>query len=257
MAKKLALILSPSKLMNDVIPSVQTEGGIPEFLKQSEALVKELRTVSVSTWKQKMKITDELAQLTADRFNQWSPAQVKKKGTPAAATFSGEAFKALQASNWNAKQWKEAADKLVVLSAVYGALRANDLMLPYRLMVGTPYKTAEGISLYQYWSKTVTEYFNTRLGKDGVLLNLASDEYSKMLDRKSLLARWVDFKFLQKQSDGSFKNIATFSKQARGSVAKYVIENQIKSAEQVQQFNAEGYSFAKKLSSENEWVFVR
>jgi cytoplasmic iron level regulating protein YaaA (DUF328/UPF0246 family) len=257
MAEKLALILSPSKLMNDAIPAVQANGELPEFLKQSESLVKELRTVSVSTWKQKMKITDELAQLTVDRFNQWSPTQIKKKGTPAAATFSGEAFKALQAASWNAKQWKEANDKLVVLSAVYGALKASDLMLPYRLMVGTPYKTQEGISLYQYWSKTVTDYFNARLGKNGVLLNLASDEYSKMIDRKSFQARWVDFKFLQKQSDGSLKNIATFSKQARGSVAKYVIENNIQSAEQAQQFNAEGYSFAKKLSSENEWVFVR
>jgi len=257
MATKVALILSPSKLMNEVVPELATTTDIPQFLKQSEALIQELRTVSVSQWKQKMKITTELAELTHQRFAHWKIPTLKKQGTPAAATFSGEAFKALNAASWSEKQWRVASEKLVVLSAVYGALRANDKMLPYRLMVGTPYKTSQGISLYQYWSNTITTYFNARLGKKGVLLNLASDEYSKMIDRKSLEARWIDFKFLQQQSNGSLKNIATFSKQARGTVAKYIIENNVSEIKDMQAFAEEGYAFRKDLSTENEWVFVR
>jgi cytoplasmic iron level regulating protein YaaA (DUF328/UPF0246 family) len=123
-------------------------------------------------------------------------------------------------------------------------------------MVGTPYKTKTGKTLYSYWSETVTKQLEMEIARDGFLLNLASDEYFKLIDTKVFNRKIIHFKFFQTKGN-DLKSIPTFSKQARGSMARFVIESKAKSIETLKKFKEDGYSFNEKLSDENTLVFVR
>jgi cytoplasmic iron level regulating protein YaaA (DUF328/UPF0246 family) len=178
------------------------------------------------------------------------------KGIPAAMLFSGEAFKSLDAKSFTKLNWKNAQSSLRILSGFYGLLKPTDTVLPYRLMVGTPYKTKSGKSLYSYWSEAVSKNLEKEISSKGYLLNLSSYEYFKLIDTKNFNRKILHFKFFQSKGK-ELKSIPTFSKQARGSMARFVIETCPKSVIDLQKFNAEGYSFNEKLSNENTLVFVR
>ena len=241
--------------MNELSPEFNGDATRPQFIPQTEKLCAELKTVGVDEWKIKMKITNELASNTRDRFHNWNKKDLSK-GIPAAMLFSGEAFKSLDARSFSKLNWKHAQASLRILSGFYGLLKATDTALPYRLMVGTPYKTKAGKTLYSYWSETVTKQLETEIAPKGFLLNLASDEYFKLIDTKSFNRKIIHFKFFQTKGK-EMKSIPTFSKQARGSMARFVIETNAKSIETLKQFKEEGYSFNEKLSDENTLVFVR
>lgn len=248
-------ILSPSKLMNDLSPEFKGEATLPQFIPQTEKLCAELKTVGVSEWKSKMKITDEIASNTRERFQYWSKKELSK-GIPSAMLFSGEAFKSLDAKSFSKMNWEQAQSSIRILSGFYGLLKPTDTVLPYRLMVGTPYKTKTGKTLYSYWSETVTKQIETEIAPNGFLLNLASDEYFKLIDTKVFNRKIIHFKFFQTKGN-DLKSIPTFSKQARGSMARFVIESKAKSIETLKKFKEDGYSFNEKLSDENTLVFVR
>ncbi len=248
-------ILSPSKLMNESFQEFKGEATLPSFIKETESLCAELKKVSVEEWKQKMKITEELAVNTQVRFQNWNKKDLSK-GIPAAMLFSGEAFKSLDAKSFSKVNWKQAQNSLRILSGFYGVLKPTDTVLPYRLMVGTPYKTKSGKTLYSYWSESVSKNIENEIPPKGYLLNLASDEYFKLIDLKNFNRKILHFKFFQSKGK-ELKSIPTFSKQARGSLARFVIESNAKSIETLKQFKEEGYSFNEKLSDENTFVFVR
>lgn len=248
-------ILSPSKLMNESFQEFKGETTLPSFIKETESLCAELKMVSVEEWKQKMKITEELAVNTQVRFQNWNKKDLSK-GIPAAMLFSGEAFKSLDAKSFSKVNWKQAQNSLRILSGFYGVLKPTDTVLPYRLMVGTPYKTKSGKTLYSYWSESVSKNIENEIAPKGYLLNLASDEYFKLIDLKNFNRKILHFKFFQSKGK-ELKSIPTFSKQARGSMARFVIESNAKSIETLKQFKEEGYSFNEKLSDENTFVFVR
>ena len=248
-------ILSPSKLMNESVQGFNGEATSPQFISETETLCSELKKVSADDWKLKMKITDELAMNTQMRFQKWNKKDLSK-GIPAAMLFNGEAFKSLDAKSFSKTSWKQAQSSLRILSGFYGVLKPTDFVLPYRLMVGTSYKTKSGKTLYSYWSDAVTKNLESEISSNGYLLNLASDEYFKLIDSKNFQRKTLHFKFFQEKGK-ELKSIPTFSKQARGSMARFVIESNAKSIADLQKFEAEGYSFNKKLSDENTLVFVR
>ena len=248
-------ILSPSKLMNESVQGFNGEFTSPQFISETEALCSELKKVSADDWKLKMKITDELAMNTQQRFQNWNRKDLSN-GIPAAMLFSGEAFKSLNAKSFSKSNWKQAQSSLRILSGFYGVLKPADTVLPYRLMVGTPYKTQKGKTLYSYWSDKVTNYLESEISPNGYLLNLASDEYFKLIDSKNFQRKILHFKFFQTKGK-ELKSIPTFSKQARGSMARFVIETNAKSIADLQKFKEEGYSINEKLSDANTLVFVR
>ena len=248
-------ILSPSKLMNEKFQAFKGDATLPLFIKETDTLCSELKRVSVEEWKHKMKITDELALNTKQRFQKWNKKELPK-GIPSAMLFSGEAFKSLDAKSFTTSNWKTAQQSLRILSGFYGVLKPTDTVLPYRLMVGTPYRTKQDKTLYSYWSEMVSKNLENEISPKGYLLNLASDEYFKLIDTNAFNRKILHFKFFQtKGSD--LKSIPTFSKQARGSMARFVIESNAKSIKTLKQFKEEGYSFNEKLSDENTLVSVR
>ncbi|MEO6986760.1 MAG: peroxide stress protein YaaA, partial [Paralcaligenes sp.] len=164
----------------------------------------------------------------------------------------------LDAASLTDKQLDWAQNHVAILSGLYGVLRPLDLMQPYRLEMGTRLVTKQGETLYDYWGSSIAQYLNARMGEQGetVLLNLASEEYFKSVDRKALTVDVVQCVF-QDYKNGVWKVISFYAKRARGLMARYVIEKRIKKPAALQAFASEGYGYAAEVSTPNKLVFRR
>jgi uncharacterized protein len=250
------VVLSPSKLLNEqAIGPVNCQLSQPRFLNECKRLAKELLKYDVGDWQKKLAVKQEVAQRSIDWTTQIVKSNFKNIRIPAACLFQGEAYKFLEASSFSKKEWKYASENLFILSGMYGLLHASDVVLPYRLMMGTSVSVLESKSLYAYWNERVNSFFKSQ-PQTKFILNCASEEYSKILDRKILANKIVDVDFLQKK-EGELKQIATISKQSRGAMARFVVQNELTDVKSLQAFNAMGYNYHKALSTANKLVFVR
>ena len=143
-----------------------------------------------------------------------------------------------------------------ILSGLYGVLRPLDLLQPYRLEMGINLKAVGKQSLYGFWRKLIADRLNEELGGKGLLINLASNEYFKAIDLKSIKGKLVNIEFRENKPDG-LKVIPILSKRARGLMARYAIKNKIKDPVQLKLFDYEGYMYSDPLSTESKWVFIR
>jgi cytoplasmic iron level regulating protein YaaA (DUF328/UPF0246 family) len=131
-------------------------------------------------------------------------------------------------------------------------------MQPYRLEMGTTLPNPRGKNLYQFWGARIAQYLNEQLAKDKtpVVINLASQEYFKAVDQKVLKARIVECVF-EDYKGGKYKVISFFAKRARGLMARFAIEKQIKQPDKLKEFDVDGYAFVAAASDDNRWVFRR
>jgi cytoplasmic iron level regulating protein YaaA (DUF328/UPF0246 family) len=250
------ILLSPAK-------SIQTEGikaeffsEMPRFVSDSEKLVKKLKKMKPKALASLMDISMDLANLNYSRFQQWS-TELQKEWLPAAAIFTGEAYKGLNYNELSETNKQKAQERLRILSGLYGLLKPADLILPYRLEMGTPFQpTPKETSLYSFWRPKLTKSLASELSSDEIIINLASAEYSKALDFKKLKNRVITPTFKEFQN-GKFSTVMIFAKHTRGSMSRYLIENDLEDIEQLKTYNVENYEFNEAQSSENEWVFVR
>jgi cytoplasmic iron level regulating protein YaaA (DUF328/UPF0246 family) len=147
---------------------------------------------------------------------------------------------------------------VVILSGLYGALRPLDKLQPYRLEMGTAVATERGRHLYDWWGDTIAAHLNQRQRGERapVIVNLASQEYSRVALRPALKARVVECVFEEGQG-GSYKIVSFFAKKARGLMARFAIEHRIQTPEALREFDAEGYGFVPALSTNDRLVFRR
>jgi cytoplasmic iron level regulating protein YaaA (DUF328/UPF0246 family) len=250
------ILLSPAK-------SIQTEGikaevfsEIPRFISDSEKLVKKLKKLKPKALASLMDISMDLANLNHTRFLQWS-TELQEEWLPAAAIFTGEAYKGLNYNELSETNKQRAQERLRILSGLYGLLKPADLILPYRLEMGTPFQpTPKETSLYSFWRPKLTKSLASELSSDEIIINLASAEYSKALDFKNLKNRVITPTF-KEFKNGKFSTVMIFAKHARGSMSRYLIENDLEDIEQLKTYNVDNYEFNEAQSSENEWIFVR
>jgi cytoplasmic iron level regulating protein YaaA (DUF328/UPF0246 family) len=167
-------------------------------------------------------------------------------------------YEGLDAKSLNPQDLQWAQDHLAILSGLYGVLKPLDLMQPYRLEMGTALKHGKAHNLYQFWGSQLALHLNAQLAKekDPVIVNLASQEYFKAVDRKMLQAKVIECVF-QDHKNGQYKIISFFAKRARGLMARFAIQHQLKTPQALQKFNLEGYAFAPSVSSDDTLVFRR
>jgi hypothetical protein len=250
------ILLSPAK-------SIQTEGikaevfsEMPRFISDSEKLVKKLKKLKPKALASLMDISMDLANLNQTRFLKWS-TELQEEWLPAAAIFTGEAYKGLNYNELSETNKQRGQERLRILSGLYGLLKPADLILPYRLEMGTPFQpTPKETSLYSFWRPKLTKFLASELSSDEIIINLASAEYSKALDFKNLKNRVITPTF-KEFKNGKFSTVMIFAKHARGSMSRYLIENDLEDIEQLKTYNVDNYEFNEAQSSENEWVFVR
>ena len=253
------LLLSPAKIQNFTPQHYVKDYTIPEFLTAAEILVDKIKQLSRTELAELLDINSNLAKLNADRHFNWQVPFTTKNAKQTVFVFNGEVFHGLDAKSFSPDDFIYLQSHLRILSGLYGSLRPLDLIQPYRLDVSTKLKTEEGNNLYAFWRNRITQALNESLLASGgpqVLLNLASGEYFKSINRRKLKAEVIDFDFLENKND-TYKPIVMYIKKARGMMVRYVIQNRIENVEDLKGFNADGYWFNSRLSSEKKLVFTR
>ena len=251
-------LLSPAKSLNYDPPQGDVPHTKPLFVKESAALIDILKQKSPQEIAGLMSLSDKLAGLNAGRYVAWSRTFTAKNAKQAVLAFDGDVYDGLNAKMLATDDLAWAQDHLCILSGLYGVLRPLDYMQPYRLEMGTQLVNPRGKDLYQFWGNQISDYLNKRLAADKtpVIVNLASQEYFKSVNKKVLKARVVDCVFEDNKGDG-YKIISFFAKKARGLMARYAIQHRLTLPEQLKGFNLEGYAYVPDVSSPERLVFRR
>ncbi len=251
-------LLSPAKSLDYESPLPAVTASQPQFVAQSAELISTLKKKTPKQIAELMDLSEALAKLNTDRYKAWTPQFTQENARPAVLAFNGDVYEGLNAPSLKPKDLQWAQEHVAILSGLYGVLRPLDLMQPYRLEMGTSLKHGKNNNLYQYWGTQIADYLNQQLAshKEPVIVNLASQEYFKAVDRKTLQARVVECVF-QDFKNGQYKIISFFAKRARGLMARFAIEHKVKTVEQLKAFNLEGYVFASDVSDADTLVFRR
>jgi cytoplasmic iron level regulating protein YaaA (DUF328/UPF0246 family) len=252
------IVLSPAKSLDyeSVLPPAPSTR--PDFLDHSAQLIDILGQKSPAEIASLMSISDSLAALNAARFGEWTADYAAPRGRQAVLAFNGDVYDGLDARTLgkDGLAWLQAHVR--ILSGLYGVLRPLDLMLPYRLEMGTRLPNARGKDLYAFWGDLPAQALNALLANDSkpVLVNLASDEYFKAVKRASLKAEVIQPVF-QDWKGGGFKVISFFAKRARGLMARYAAEKRIDDVAALRDFAGDGYALDVSASSATQWIFRR
>ena len=243
------IIFSPSKEMREenIFESKKIEFTESKFKDKTNILIGILKEKSLSEIENIMKLKGELLNKTYKDIQDYD----KLKFIPAISMYYGVSFKELNLEDYSEKSLKYLKNNLLILSALYGVLLAFDLVKKYRLDM-TMSIIDKG--LYNFWKKDINDYISNILSKDEVLLNLASGEFSKLIDNKKISMINIDFK---EEKDGAYKSVSTYSKKARGQFLNYFIKNQIANLEDIKKIKLDGYSLNKDLSDEKNLIFTR
>lgn len=252
------LVISPAKTLDFDSPLATSRFTQPALLDDSQRLIEVARKLSPADISSLMSISDKLAHLNAERFNDWQPPFTPDNARQAILAFKGDVYAGLDAGSFSEQDFAFAQQHLRMLSGLYGVLRPLDLMQPYRLEMGIKLANAEGKDLYTFWGDKLTRALNAALAEQGddVLVNLASDEYFKAVKPKQLNGRIIKPVFLD-EKNGKYKVISFYAKKARGLMSRYIIQQRLTQPSQLKKFDVEGYQFVASESSDNELVFKR
>ncbi len=252
------IVLSPAKTLDYETAPVTGVHSQPRFLDSAETLIGELRQLTPPQVSELMGISDKLGDLNFGRYLEWSRPFTPDNAKQAALAFKGDVYTGLDAEHLSEKALVWAQDHLRILSGLYGVLRPLDLMQPYRLEMGTRFANSRGPNLYEFWGTAITEALNNDLAGDEhpVLINLASNEYFKAVDKKKLNAEIITPVF-KDWKNGKYKVISFYAKKARGMMARYIINKRLTDPEKLKDFDMDGYRYNAAMSGPREWVFVR
>ncbi len=252
------IIISPAKSLNFEEKPVTSAYTVPEFLEESEKLVIRLRKMSPAQLSELMSISRNLGELNFQRYQEWNLPFTPENAKQAVLAFSGDVYQGLKASSLSEEKLKLAQKHLRILSGLYGVLKPLDLIQPYRLEMGTRLNYYRSRDLYEFWNPLLTKKINEAIDESGskVLVNLASNEYFKSIDKKKLKGEIVTPEF-KDFKNGKYKIISFYAKKARGLMTRFILENNITETESLQAFDSEGYVFNPQLSTPNNPVFTR
>lgn len=251
------IVVSPAKTLdyNSKLPT--TRGTQPSFLETTAMINRKLARMSKKEISHLMDISDKLADLNHSRYQDFQEDHNKKNSRPAVYAFAGDVYTGLDAYSLPLEKLDFLQDSLRILSGFYGILRPLDLIQPYRLEMGTSLSVGRKKDLYELWQEKVTSFLNNELKEDETFVNLASQEYFKAIDTTKLKVPVItpvfkDFK------NGQLKIISFYAKKARGSMTRFIVENEITSGEELKAFDIDGYRYSSEESDkENELVFTR
>lgn len=252
------VIISPAKTLDfeSAIPEIRSSSI--RYAKESQLLVDQLKQLSPETLSELMKISSQLAQLNHHRFQTWHYPFDEQQTRAALFAFKGDVYSGINAATLSPDEIHYSQDHLRILSGLYGLLRPLDAILPYRLEMGTKLKNTRGNNLYDFWDNAITDLLRTDMDDAGeeILVNLASNEYFKSINKKLLNKRIITptFKDLK---NGQYKVISFYAKKARGAMTRFIIQNQIQDPDELTAFAENGYYFHNDLSKKDHPVFVR
>lgn len=250
-------IISPAKSL-DFSRIEKNQNSTPVFLEKADVLARKLKKKSAGSLKKLFHVSEDIAQLNYDRYQNWNPKAMDEIGKKALHAFNGHVYQKIDVSSLSADEIEYANRHLRILSGMYGLLKPTDLIFPHRLEMGTKWPVTKR-NLYGYWTKLVTKELNKTMEIMGIdtLINLASIEYFKVVDKKSLKGKIINIEFKEKRGEGKYATISIFAKQARGSMCRYAFQNKVNQPEELMGFDADGYVYNHQQSDESNYVFTR
>ena len=256
-------ILSPAKTLDFESDLATKKFSEPGFVAESQQLIQQLRQLAPNQIGSLMKISDKLAELNHRRYAEWRPDFSEPQARAAILAFKGDVYLGLDGQSLSERDFNFAQKHLRILSGLHGLLRPLDRIHPYRLEMGTKLSTQQGHNLYEFWGNKVTCALNEALAvehgrKKGrpVLINLASQEYYKVLHPEKVNARIINVDFREKK-DGNYRFLSFFAKKARGTMSRYMIDHRVQSLTALREFDYDGYTLNDELSHGDNWVFTR
>lgn len=252
------IVVSPAKTLDFETPPVIEQYSQADLTVHSAELIAVCRQLTPMDLSSLMKISDKLAGLNVARFTEWSSEFTPENAKQAVFAFKGDVYTGLDAESFSADDMAFAQQHFRILSGLYGLLRPLDLIKAYRLEMGTKLANGRGTNLYQFWGDIVTDKVNETLAAQGdkLLINLASNEYFKAVQKKRLKGRVITPVFKDCKA-GKFKIISFYAKKARGLMARYIIDNQLTDVAQLTAFDTDGYYYCEAESTDIELVFKR
>lgn len=249
-------IISPAKTIKLDRKITTNIGSSPIFKNESEELAHILKAYSPEDISELMKISSKLSELNFFRYQSFGLESNNKE--KALIAFWGDVYKSMNIDDFDEKNFNFSQQHLRILSGLYGILKPMDFIEPYRLEMGIPLKNNRGNNLYEFWDDSITKIVNEELDshEEKVLLNIASEEYSKAIDFNKINHRVVNV-FFKEFRKGKYQIVSIYAKQARGLMARYIIKNSIDSIEKMKAFNDDSYKFNLELSDFNNFVFTR
>ena len=249
------LLLSPSKTLSILENSNCDTFTIPAFIEKSKRIVSQIKLLSHNDLEKLYDASSKIAFLNWQRYQEWMLPFNLNNSRQSILYFNGDVYEGLNAVDFDSSDFHYAQNYLRIISGLYGLLRPLDLIQPYRLEMGAPFKVDNQMSLYSYWSQSITDSLAEELGKDGSIINLASNEYFKVIDKK-LEDKVLHIEFRENKPEG-LRVIPILSKRARGLMARFAVKNKIVNVDDLKLFDYENYMFYEPLSTSNKWVFIR
>ena len=251
-------LISPAKKLDYDTPPTTDKYTCPDFLDHSQELIDQLSQYAPHEIASLMKLSDKLSTLNAERYDSWHTPFTMDNAKQAVLAFKGDVYEGMDAINFDQDELDFAQKHLRMLSGLYGVLRPLDLMQAYRLEMGTRLQNARGKNLYEFWGSIVTDKINEELAEQGdnIVVNLASNEYFKVVKKNELHAELFTPIF-KDYKNGKYKIISFYAKKARGMMCRYIIENKITDVDNLKDFDLGGYEYNEAMSSGRDWVFIR
>ncbi|HCH65971.1 MAG: hypothetical protein CL927_14720 [Deltaproteobacteria bacterium] len=252
------VLLSPAKSLDWSPVATELDQSQPVLGSDMGILMRVMKRKTPQELSALMHISDKLAHLNRDRFEAMSGAPEPTLARPAALAFNGDVYQGLSARTLSHDDLAWAQDHVAILSGLYGVLRPLDAIEPYRLEMGTRLKTRRGTNLYSFWGDRVTRVLNRRLQDhpSPVVVNLASNEYAKVVQKKQLKANVITPVFLEATGDTA-KTISFFAKRARGMMTRFIVEGRLTDPADLEGFTAGSYRFSPERSTADKPVFIR
>jgi uncharacterized protein len=257
------ILISPAKTLNFETPAIIERFSQPEFLADTEILVKQLRQLSATEISSLFKISNKLGELNASRYQTWQPTFDNTQAKQALLAFQGDVYQGLESDRFTEEDFDFAQEHLRILSGLYGLLKPLDLIQPYRLEMGMKLahpklQDLKVNNLYEFWQDKLTQALNQQLVKldNKTIINLASQEYFQAIQPK-LLSGDIITPVFKDWKNGNYKIISFYAKKARGMMAAYIIKNRLKKIKDLQNFAEAGYNYNPELSTNKTLVFTR
>ena len=251
------MIISPAKSLNLRSGFPKSKFSQPCFINEANQINNYLKEKSPEDLSRLMKISSNLASLNWERNQNFKTPFDQKNSSPSIYFFDGDVYKGIDSQSISEDKIEKMNQSLRILSGLYGILKPLDLIQPYRLEMGTNFGIGKDKNLYEFWKDKVTEYLNSELLENELFLDLASEEYSSVVDKNALKVKTISPKF-KDFKNGKLKIISFYAKKARGLMVRYIIDNNIEDYDSILDFNYAGYGYSEKYTeSKSEPVFVR
>lgn len=222
------------------------------FESDTSILVNKMKTLKPADISKLMSLSEDLSLLNFSRYQEFESAAKRA----ACFAFAGDTYQGLKINSFSDEDLEYAKDSVFILSGLYGLLRFNDPIKPYRLEMGIRLKTESNSNLYQFWDKKISQTLNEMNPQNEIILNLASNEYSKVIHVNELKAKIINVHFLQMKNN-KLVSVGIVSKKARGTMARYLVQNKVKKLKELESFEFEGHKFNKELSNELELYYTK